>query len=266
MIAEACILSLDRAIERRPQVNRTIATCPLPCTVISAVDGSLLSDAEIHRVYQRKLHSPKYIAELRKAEIGCFLSHRKAWQKIATGSADAVLVLEDDMQLQQPQFNATLEFAMSNISPGDYLKFHAGEIHTQATVLKSSGHHSLMVPVVAPLGATSQLITREAARRLLDSSVVFDRPVDTFIQMTWLTGVAVKLITPCCITEISRELGGSTISQKKNFWPWLQREFRRPVYRMQINLLSRLQKRRKIDCPVTEPLSVTRSAPISDAA
>ena len=97
MIAEACILSLDRAIERRPQVDRTIATCPLSCSVISAVDGNLLSDFEIGQVYKRKLHSPTYIAELRKAEIGCFLSHRKAWQKIATGSADAVLVLEDDI-------------------------------------------------------------------------------------------------------------------------------------------------------------------------
>ncbi len=266
MIAEACILSLDRATERRPQVNKTIATCPLPCTVISAVDGSLLSDAEINRVYRRKLHSPKYIAELRKAEIGCFLSHRKAWQKIATGAADAVLVLEDDMQLQQPQFNSTLQFALENISPGDYLKFHAGEIHTKATVLKSSGPHSLMLPVVAPLGATSQLITREAAQRLLDASVVFDRPVDTFIQMTWLTGVDVKLITPSCISEISRDLGGSTISQKKNFWPWLQREFRRPVYRMQINVLSRLQKIREIDHSVNQPLSAMKSASMSDAA
>ena len=266
MIAEACILSLDRATERRPQVNRTISTCPLKCSVISAVDGNLLSDAEISRVYQRKLHSPTYIAELRKAEIGCFLSHRKAWQKIATGAADAVLILEDDMQLQQPQFDAALQFALANIVPGDYLKFHAGEIRTPAAVLKSSGPHALISPVVAPLGATSQLITREAALRLLDASIVFDRPVDTFVQMTWLTGVAIKVVTPCCVFEISRDLGGSTISQKKKFWPWLQREFRRPVYRMQINRLSRLQQQRHSETPVKEQLSGKRSAPISDAA
>lgn len=266
MIAEACILSLDRAIERRPQVDRTIATCPLSCSVISAVDGNLLSDFEIGQVYKRKLHSPTYIAELRKAEIGCFLSHRKAWQKIATGSADAVLVLEDDMQLQQPQFDAALQFALECISPGDYLKFHAGEIRNQAAVLKSSGPNSLLLPVVAPLGATSQLITREAAQRLLDASAVFDRPVDTFIQMTWITGVAVKIVVPCCVFEISRDLGGSTISQKKKFWPWLQREFQRPVYRMQINRLSRLQKQRNIETPVTELSSGRNSSQMSDAA
>ncbi len=266
MIAEACILSLDRAIERRPQVNRTIAACPLSCSVVSAVDGNLLSDAEIRRVYQRQLHSPKYIAELRKAEIGCFLGHRRIWQRIVNGSADAVLVLEDDMQLQQPQFNAALQFAMADILPGDYLKFHAGEIRTQAAVLKSSGPHSLLLPVVAPLGATSQLITREAAQRLLDASVVFDRPVDTFIQMTWLTGVAVKVVTPCCVFEISRDLGGSTIGQKKKFWPWLQREFRRPLYRMQINRLSRLQEKRNIDASVIEQSSDRDFSHMSDAA
>jgi glycosyl transferase family 25 len=266
MIAEACILSLDRATERRPQVNRTIATCPIPCSVISAVDGGLLSNSEISRVYRRRLHTPAYIAELRRAEIGCFLSHRKAWQKIATGAADVVLVLEDDMQLQQPQFDAALKFALANISPGDYLKFHAGEIQTESTVLRTSGPHSILRPHVAPLGATSQLITREAAQRLLDSSVVFDRPVDTFIQMTWITGVSVKVVTPCCIAEISRQLGGSTISQKKNLWTSLMREFRRPVYRMQINLLSRRHRNQISEVPVSEQHSGKSSVSMSDAA
>jgi len=266
MIAEACILSLDRATERRPQVNRTIAACPVPCSVISAVDGSLLSDAEISRVYHRRLYTPSYIAELRRAEIGCFLSHRRAWQKIATGSADIVLVLEDDMQLQQPQFDAALKFALANVLPGDYLKFHAGKIQTESTVLRADGPNSIIMPQVAPLGATSQLITREAAQKLLDSSVVFDRPVDTFIQMTWITGVPVKVVTPCCIAEISRELGGSTISQKKNLWTSLMREFRRPVYRMQINLLSRLHKNRAPEVSVPEPHSGRNSMSMSDAA
>ena len=242
MVAEACILSLDRATERRSQVNRTIAACPLPCTVISAVDGSQLSASEIHITYQRKRHSPTYIAELRKAEVGCFLTHRKAWQMIANGSSDVVLVLEDDIQLLQPQFDKALEFALANIESGDYIKFHATEIRTQATVLKSDGYHTLMLPVVAPLGATSQLITRKAAQRLLDASVVFDRPVDTFIQMTWLTGVPVKVVTPSPVSEISDTLGGSMISGTKTTLTRLRQELLRPWYRLQIAALSHLRR------------------------
>ena len=78
--AEAFIIHLARAEARKPQVERLAATLPLPINVINAVDGLALGDREIEAAYRRHLYRPRYPFALRKAEIGCFLSHRKAWQ------------------------------------------------------------------------------------------------------------------------------------------------------------------------------------------
>ncbi|MDA1232624.1 MAG: glycosyl transferase, partial [Planctomycetota bacterium] len=62
-----------------------------------------------------------------------------------------------------------------------------------------------------------------------------DRPVDSFLQMTWVTDVAVKLLLPRVVKEISQNLGGSTLGGRKK--PWfekLSREILRPIYRTQI--------------------------------
>ncbi len=243
MIAEALILSLDRAIERRPQVSKTIAVCPLRCSVVSAVDGSLLSEAEISKVYQRKLYSPKYIAELRKGEIGCFLSHRKVWKQIAEGAADVAFVVEDDIELRQPDFNSALTFALQHIKAGEYIKFHIADQGSVHRALETDGYHSLIQPTVVPLGTTSQLVTRDAAVRLLESTHQFDRPVDTFLQMFWLTGVPVKVVTPPCVSEISNSIGGSLISGKKSTLTRLRRELFRPWYRLRVAALSHLHQK-----------------------
>lgn len=243
MIANACILSLDRAVERRAQVAKTIAICPIPCSVVSAVDGSLLTNTEIGDVYQSRLHSPGYIAELRKGEIGCFLSHRKVWKQIAEGSADVTFVVEDDIELRQPDFNSSLTFALQHILPGDYVKFHIADQGSGHRVLATDGYHSLIQPTVVPLGTTSQLVTREAAVRLLESTQRFDRPVDTHLQMFWLTGVPVKVVTPSCVSEISTTLGGSLISGQKSTLTRLRRELFRPWYRLRVATLSRLHQK-----------------------
>jgi glycosyl transferase, family 25 len=239
MKTEAYILTLDRAIRRRPQVARLMATCGVPCRPFEAVDGTQLSAGEINSVYRRYLHAPRYPTRLRLGEIGCFLTHRKAWQQIVHGNADVGLVLEDDIELNQPKFQAALVFALSHIRPGDYIKFHAGDVGTNHPRIISDGTHALIKPTVAPLGATSQLITRLAASRLLEATELFDRPVDTFVQMTWLTGVPVSIVTPSCVQEISERLGGSTIGMAKSLVMRFRNELNRPLYRVQIARLSR---------------------------
>ncbi|HAW48921.1 MAG TPA: glycosyl transferase family 25, partial [Roseovarius sp.] len=50
-----------------------------------------------------------------------------------------------------------------------------------------------------------------AAERLLHLSEAFDRPVDTFVQSHWHTGIRPAAIYPSGITDIADRLDGSTI-------------------------------------------------------
>ncbi|WP_299865478.1 glycosyltransferase family 25 protein [uncultured Hoeflea sp.] len=238
---EAFIIHLARAEARRSQVDRIRSDCPLPVRILDAVDGRALSPADIDAVYCRSgLHTPRYPFEPTIGEIGCFLSHRKAWQAIVASGLEAGLVFEDDVQVDTTAFRAALDLARTHISQYGIIQFQVREITDQGPAIASADAVRLTRPVLVPLRASCTLYSRQAAQQLLDRTLRFDRPVDTFMQMHWLTGLRPLIAVPSGVGDNSREIGGTTI-QAKNL-PWLKRlrrEVLRPLYRARIRALSR---------------------------
>ena len=104
------------------------------------------------------------------------------------------------------------------------------------------GKTRLFYPAEIALGMQLQLVSRQAAKQLLKATECFDRPVDTFLQMRWLTDVSSKVASPSGVHEIDAQLGGTTIGQKKSLWEILHREIMRPVYRFKIYLLYKVHR------------------------
>jgi len=237
---EAYVITLERSVHRRAQVERLVATCPLRCRVAAAVDGATLTAQELQSVYRRRLHRPYYPLALRLGEIGCFLSHRRLWQRIVDDGMDAALILEDDVELKMPDFGGSLDYAKKSIPAGGYIQFQVREIGSRHPVVQTDGRHAIVAPRVTPLRTSAQLVTRQAAERLLAASQTFDRPIDAFLQMTWLTNVPLTVVLPSHVAEISQQLGGSTIGAgRKPLLARIHREIVRPVYRARIARLSR---------------------------
>ena len=203
---EAFIISLRDSPSRRSNVDRIRAGCPVPCTVVDAVDGRTLTAAERDAAYQPALLRPRFPFPLSPAEIGTFLSHRKTWQLIVERKLDAGLVFEDDVELVEPYFSRAWQAAISSPSGVQILKF--GIRSTDRPDRTTAAIRPCAVP---PLGNVVQLIHARAARRLLDLSMQFDRPVDTFEQMIWLHRLPVGVVEPSGVREISARLGGTTI-------------------------------------------------------
>ena len=63
---------------------------------VNAIDGSKLKHNELKHHYDVDLNRRQYHSVLTLGEIGCYLSHRKVWQKIVDEHLDFALVLEDD--------------------------------------------------------------------------------------------------------------------------------------------------------------------------
>ncbi len=240
MKMSAFVITLERAIDRRPQVEWIVSNVPLPCSPLSAVDGKAMSAEEIARIYQRCIHRPWYPHALRPGEIGCFLSHRKAWQTILDQDLDAAVILEDDVAFEPQHLRDSINFLERHVVPGDYIQFQVRDIAVSHPTVATGDGYAIVQPCPVPLRTTAQLVTREAAHRLLDASKCFDRPVDTFLQMTWMTGVPVKVALPRVVREISQQLGGSTLGSFGR--PWyekLRKEILRPLYRAQIQYRAR---------------------------
>lgn len=241
MKVEAFVIHLARAEARRPQVARLAAHIPFAVTTVDAVDGLALSDEEVGRVYRKNLRRPRYPFELRRQEVGCFLSHRKAWQAIVDRGLDAGLILEDDVEINGEIFAEALALATGQLQPGDFVRFpyKAGREHGRTIV--SRGRFSLIEPNLPALGMQVQLVSREAAQSLLKATVRFDRPVDTLLQMRWAHPARMLSVDPPCIRTIYESLGGSTVQTRKKGWAAImRREIRRPIYRLAVRLRNRM--------------------------
>lgn len=251
MKIEALIIHLARAAQRKPQVERLLAACPVPAHVLDAVDGRAMAQQDIDAVYSRKsLHAPSYPFEITAGEVGCFLSHRKAWQAIVDRGLDAGLIIEDDVEIDVNAFAPALELAKAHVGEMGYIQFQTRPVPGRAAPVASGGAALLVRPRVAPLRTSAQLVSRAQASYLLTLTERFDRPVDGFLQMSWVTSNALCCVVPSGVSDRTQETGGSTISVKPAVSVFsalpgkFMREIRRVCYRRAVRAYSAVQARK----------------------
>ncbi|GGA70438.1 hypothetical protein GCM10011385_25350 [Nitratireductor aestuarii] len=241
MKIEAFIIHLKRAEARRPQVDELIRQlAPLPAHILDAVDGKAMSPQALNASYRPNLLQPTYPFELRPTEVACFLSHRKAWAEIVDRKLDAGLVIEDDVSLVPEVFEEALKLAktLCDGSP-QYIQFGLREPQGRMTGVAADGNVRILRPEIVMLGAQAQLISYEAAKRLLAHSEMFDRPIDVLVQMFWLTGVDPCGVAPVSIVARHNQLGGTTIHARKSLSEKIWREWSRFRHRSIMKKLSR---------------------------
>ncbi len=228
----AYILHLLRAEARRDNARTLLRTCGVDGKIWPAVDGAAMSSGDLGLSYGAKLFAPYYPFKLRTGEIGCFLSHRQIWADMQDRAEDSALIIEDDAGLDANIFPTALKLAAEHVQALGYIQLQTRDIPGPSRLIDKSGPCALVVPEVAGLRTTAQVVSKRAAARLLELSDPFDRPVDTFVQSHWLTGIQPAVITPSGVLEIADQLDGSTIqSAQKSLWEKLRREVLRTRYR-----------------------------------
>ncbi len=231
---KAFILHLERAISREANVQSLSASLPIESEVIAAVDGARLTQQELDQAYARRRFEPRYPFALTATEVGVFLSHRLAWRRIVDDALDFAFIFEDDAAIDPAPFAALIEFVIAERGTWDYVLLPAKPIRG-GTAIAQRGGLALMRPDAPPLRAIAQIVSLAAAKRLLDRTLPFDRPVDTLLQMTWVTGQPVLVAQPSPVRDVSLETGGSTVQRKSmGLAERLRHEAMRPIYRAQV--------------------------------
>ncbi|WP_417247636.1 glycosyltransferase family 25 protein [Celeribacter sp.] len=240
-IDRAFIVHLERAVERRPQVDRLIDRLPVDAHVIPAIDGSK-QNAAMRKCYVRNLLKPRYPFALRDAEIATFMSHRKCWQYIVDEGLESALIVEDDVEIDRTDFDRALDVVSRNIEQGDLIRFPIRPRETARRTI-AFGAIALFQPDRIGLGMVAQIVTAEAAKRLLERTTQFDRPVDTYLQLEWDHGVRVRTLWPSGVEEVSENLGGSLIGTPMTIHKKLRHEILRPIYRLQLKIAARRHRK-----------------------
>ncbi len=231
---KAYILHLERAVSRAANVQRLSARLPIESEIVAAVDGTRLSQAELYEAYARRRFRPRYPFALTATEVGVFLSHRAVWRRIVDEKPDFGVIFEDDAQIDADIFAALIEFVAAERAAWDYVLMPAAPVGKGAAVARR-GALALLRPDAPPLRAIGQIVSRTAAERLLDRTLPFDRPVDTFLQMNWVTGQPVLVATPSPVRDVSGETGGTTVQRRSmGLAERIHHEAMRPIYRARV--------------------------------
>ncbi|MEP2470662.1 glycosyltransferase family 25 protein [Roseobacter sp.] len=222
---KAYIIHLQSATQRKENIDLMRTKLPR-ASVVEAIDATTL-DASTQRLHYKRFASwPPYPFAMRTSEIACFLSHRKCWQIIADGDAPYALVLEDDVAFVPSVFDRALAKAEEMAAETCFIRLERCKNDPDETI-----QPHIIKPKFAGHGMQTQLVGRETAKHLLRVTEVFDRPVDTILQMPWLSKQTLMEVVPSGIKEISDALGGSTIATRKSRYPRIYRELLRPAYR-----------------------------------
>ncbi|MGD9862804.1 MAG: glycosyltransferase family 25 protein [Pseudodonghicola sp.] len=229
------IIHMPTSAARRPNALRLLRELP-GAHVVEAVDGRDPAQVTGVRIRQGDAFAPRYPFPLAPGEIGCFLSHRRCWRRILAEGWDYALIVEDDLEIDRDRLAQALALIGEHATTDSYIRLPVKQRERPAQVLGARDGLQLILPRVIGLQTVAQVVGRGAAGRLLKATEILDRPVDTFLQMHWVTGQPVHSLLGSGARELTADLGGSTIQKKTRTSGKLAREFRRAHYRAQVAL------------------------------
>lgn len=182
------VINLDRSPERWQMMKNSLENLGVTAERVSACEGKKLSQDEIKALVPplddiAKINCPR---EILPNEIGCFLSHKKCWQKLVDSEENWALILEDDIKFSS---RANYYIKDTNWIPEgvDIVQLHLWgkswetRINDKENITLKSGDE-LVHPIHPPaLGTQAYFISKRAARDALQFSERLSCPVDNFL-------------------------------------------------------------------------------------
>lgn len=227
------IIHMSSATARRSNAEKLCSELP-NAELFEAVNGRDPTQISGIEVSDGDLHRPHYPFPLRPAEIGVFESHRKIWRKMVDEDIDLAITTEDDLAIDTIRFTQALDLLKDHATPDSYIRLPVKQREQAVQTLAQREDLQLILPKVIGLQCICQVVGRNAAARLLQATNQIDRPVDTLLQMHWITGQPVHALLGTGNREVASEIGGSTIQKKTRPSEKLGRELKRGLYRLQL--------------------------------
>ncbi|AMJ76587.1 glycosyltransferase family 25 protein [Alteromonas stellipolaris] len=216
------VINLEQYKERLNNCINRLNKQNLALERIPAVLGGELTELEKSANYSRTLNRTAYHYELSNGEIGCYLSHRKAWEKIAKGDEPYGIVLEDDIELIG-DLNLAIN-TINNLSiDWQVIKLAAYQNRKRkiAHSCNIGNGFELVVHIKPMTGCAATAITKDAAIKLLKYSESFGRPVDVDIQHFWEREIYVYSLLPYPVAQdmsYQSTISGRKVKQEGHFW------------------------------------------------
>lgn len=153
---------------------------------VSAVYGKAYTEEELRRFVPEKVKFWDWMAhELTPGEVGCFLSHRKVWQKIVEEAHPYAFVIEDDM-IFSPKILDFFNSASWIPANADFVKLDFSPVSNKHLYPVSRpvgiiGDRKIVRMVGRTYGTGCYVISLPAAESCVKHSERLPLPVDLFM-------------------------------------------------------------------------------------
>jgi glycosyl transferase family 25 len=189
------VINLEKNVQRMENSALQLDAAGLAWERIEAVNGWELPDEEVARVYDASRNARDGKQPLVAPEIGCYLSHISAWERIADGSASGGFVFEDDFAADDT-LSEKLGLLSADQDDWDMVKLFSFDPAPPMEWVKNLGSYQVGVPYRVPTCLIGYGLTKAAAAHLAGRATPFFRPVDEDQKFVWETGLRVALVLP----------------------------------------------------------------------
>lgn len=168
------LVNLDRSKDRLLAFEEQMSGLGLVYERVPAVDGSFISQNDADKLSQTNVSGFPW----EKGAMGCFLSHRKVWERIIAQKEEWAFVAEDDIHIAEAQ----CFFSQSDWIPNDADLIKAETLRRRVVVSKAldidiSGH-SLRRLESTHLGTGGYFIKHKTAEFLYEATRQISGPID----------------------------------------------------------------------------------------
>jgi GR25 family glycosyltransferase involved in LPS biosynthesis len=185
IIKDVYVINLDGSKDRWANVQREFSKLgSLPVIRWSAIDGRKMTRDEMraekipHTMFPETVKDPK-LRERRRGEIGCYLSHRKLLEYLATldcSPDEGHLILEDDVTIH-PDILSRWKTAATHLDP-DWGLFYFG---LSGNIKQGESRHGIS-PLLSGWGAYGYVVRHSNLSQLLSKAATMTEPIDDIYQ------------------------------------------------------------------------------------
>lgn len=179
------LINLEQSTDRLARMKALFAQYEMTFERIDAVDGRKMSkqalDAKVLPLERRKY----WLKDMTAGEIGCYLSHVKAWKRLVSSEHDWAFICEDDIAFafDPCPYLMTTEWIPQGVGLVQLGNHPAKTPVVREPELKmlDDGHRLMVVTQGAAGGTMGYMIHRRVAEAMLTLSEQLKAPVDDML-------------------------------------------------------------------------------------
>lgn len=229
------LINLTESKARLEHSQKELAGARLTFERLEAVDGRKMSKDELDKITHWNKSS--FFKPLSPGEVGCYLSHIAAAEKIVRENWPYALVFEDDFRLT-PHFCDIISVILKEAPKGFHIIKLQGNVRGGEVVVNLNTDHRIIRQRSISAQTVAQLWSLEGAVAFLSVARPLRRPVDVQLKHWWEGPLNIFQVSPSIVLDGDAKGTTSTIGARKpkGILNWI----RRTRYKLTFNFLSHL--------------------------